>query len=89
MSTKHPYVNLIDSQWGVPIPEAERDPDAYQEFYGEGDEEWPGSMKIAVDALLPGAYARFENKNIWYVDNRDPLNIWEDWSSGKKYGKGT
>jgi len=89
MATEHPYVNLIDMLWDDPIPESQRvpeDPDD-QEFTGQGDEGWPSGMKIAVDALLPEAYARFENHNIWYVDNVDPLNIWGDYGSGKKYDR--
>jgi hypothetical protein len=86
----HPYVTLIDSWWGRPIPEEQRSVDEPEEFTGgtELEDMWPGSAKTSLIGLVPDEYEALHDHTLWYNMAMDPNEVNGEPFYGWKKGLG-
>lgn len=76
------YFKIIDSWWGVPIAEEDRaeDPEEYQEYTGQDDEDWPGVAKFSFGSLI-GDYESLNDHHNWYNMAKGHFDIYGDWDN--------
>jgi hypothetical protein len=81
-ASRRPHYKLVDSWWGEPIPEDERDEEDPQEYAGQDDEDWPEVAKVSFGVSIQGIYQDLWDHNSWHIMAKELDKIHGDPSAG-------